>query len=186
LIRLSRPRRALLPFSALRVPLSTQPLPQPRDPSSRNSSRGLPAFLSFLAAAAAAAAGTTASAALCDDAGPDHRVGGKDSTELVVRGERKRVPQEFMQELASFLGDNLTVDYEERSFHGKPQSSFHKAVNVPDVVVFPKSQDEVRKIVMICNKYKLCMCQLYHMVGLHQLRAIRWHLMVAFALTCLQ
>uniref|UniRef100_A0A453PVK9 Uncharacterized protein n=1 Tax=Aegilops tauschii subsp. strangulata TaxID=200361 RepID=A0A453PVK9_AEGTS len=73
LIRLSRPRRALLPFSALRVPLSTQPLPQPRDPSSRNSSRGLPAFLSFLAAAAAAAAGTTASAALCDDAGPDHR-----------------------------------------------------------------------------------------------------------------
>ncbi|EMS67620.1 D-lactate dehydrogenase [cytochrome], mitochondrial [Triticum urartu] len=83
------------------------------------------------------------------------RVGGKDSTELVVRGERKRVPQEFMQELASFLGDNLTVDYEERSFHGKPQSSFHKAVNVPDVVVFPKSQDEVRKIVMICNKYKV-------------------------------
>ncbi|XBH80911.1 hypothetical protein VPH35_106570 [Triticum aestivum] len=153
LFRLSRPRRALLPFSALRVPLSTQPLPQPRDPSSPNSSGGLPAFLSFLAAAAAG--GTAASVALCD-AGPDHRyVGGKDSTELVVRGERKRVPQEFMQELASFLGDNLTVDYEERSFHGKPQSSFHKAVNVPDVVVFPKSQDEVRKIVMICNKYKV-------------------------------
>ncbi|VAI62088.1 unnamed protein product [Triticum turgidum subsp. durum] len=153
LFRLSRPRRALLPFSAHRVPLSTQPLPQPRDPSSPNCNRGLPAFLSFLAAAAAAG-GTTASVALCD-AGPDHRVGGKDSAELVVRGERKRVPKEFIQELASFLGDNLTVDYEERSFHGKPQSSFHKAVNVPDVVVFPKSQDEVRKIVMVCNKYKV-------------------------------
>ncbi|XP_044966713.1 D-lactate dehydrogenase [cytochrome], mitochondrial isoform X2 [Hordeum vulgare subsp. vulgare] len=152
LFRLSRPRRVLLPFSALRLPLSTQPLPQPRDPSSPNSNRGLPAFLSFLAAAAAG--GTIASVGLCD-AGPDHRVGGKDSTELVVRGERKRVPQEFIEELASFLGENLTVDYEERSFHGTPQNSFHKAVNLPDVVVFPKSQDEVRKIVMTCNKYKV-------------------------------
>ncbi|XP_037477167.1 D-lactate dehydrogenase [cytochrome], mitochondrial-like isoform X1 [Triticum dicoccoides] len=152
LFRLSRPRRVLLPLSALRLPLSTQPLPQPRDPSSPNSNRGLPAFLSFLAAAAAG--GITGSVALCD-AAPDHRVGGKDSTELVVRGERKRVPQQFIEELASFLGENLTVDYEERSFHGTPQNSFHKAVNVPDVVVFPKSQYEVRKIVMTCNKYKV-------------------------------
>jgi D-lactate dehydrogenase (cytochrome) len=30
------------------------------------------------------------------------------------------------------------VDFEERSFHGTPQNSFHKSVNVPDVVVFPK------------------------------------------------
>ncbi|CAM0905411.1 unnamed protein product [Alopecurus aequalis] len=152
LLRFSRPRRALLPLSALRLPLSTQPLPQPREPSSSNPIRGLPAFLSFLAAAAAGV--TTATVALCDSDGRDHRVGGKESTELVVRGERKRVPQEFIDELASFLGENLTVDYEERSFHGTPQNSFHKAVNVPDAVVFPKSQDEVRRIVMICNKYK--------------------------------
>ncbi|VAH45989.1 unnamed protein product [Triticum turgidum subsp. durum] len=152
LFRLSRPRRVLLPLSALRLPFSTQPLPQPRDPSSPNSNRGLPAFLSFLAAAAAG--GITGSVALCD-AGPDHRVGGKDSTELLVRGERKRVPRQFIEELASFLGENLTVDYEERSFHGTPQNSFHKAVNVPDVVVFPKSQYEVRNIVMTCNKYKV-------------------------------
>lgn len=32
----------------------------------------------------------------------------------------------------------MTMDYEERYFHGKPQNSFHKAVNVPDVVVFPR------------------------------------------------
>ncbi|CAM0905413.1 unnamed protein product [Alopecurus aequalis] len=153
LLRFSRPRRALLPLSALRLPLSTQPLPQPREPSSSNPIRGLPAFLSFLAAAAAGV--TTATVALCDSDGRDHRVGGKESTELVVRGERKRVPQEFIDELASFLGENLTVDYEERSFHGTPQNSFHKAVNVPDAVVFPKSQDEVRRIVMICNKYKV-------------------------------
>lgn len=30
------------------------------------------------------------------------------------------------------------MDYEERFFHGKPQNSFHKAVNIPDVVVFPR------------------------------------------------
>lgn len=65
------------------------------------------------------------------------------------------MPQEFIDELASFLGDNMTLDYEERSFHGTPQNSFHKAVNVPDVVVFPSSQDEVQKIVMACNKYKV-------------------------------
>ncbi|XP_047064597.1 D-lactate dehydrogenase [cytochrome], mitochondrial-like [Lolium rigidum] len=154
LLRLSRPRRALLPLSALRLPLSTQPLPQPQEPSS-SPTRGLPAFLSFLAAAAAAAGATTATVAFCDSDGRDHRVGGKESTELVVRGERKRVPQEFVDELASFLGDNLTVDFEERSFHGTPQNSFHKSVNVPDVVVFPKSQDEVRRIVMACNKYEV-------------------------------
>jgi hypothetical protein len=37
------------------------------------------------------------------------RVGGKESTELVVRGERKRVPQEFVDELASFLGVSKRV-----------------------------------------------------------------------------
>lgn len=34
--------------------------------------------------------------------------------------------------------DNMTLDYEERYFHGKPQNSFHAAVNIPDVVVFPR------------------------------------------------
>lgn len=73
----------------------------------------------------------------------------------MVRGEQKRVPPEFVDELASFLGENLTVDYEERYFHGKPQNSFHKAANVPDVVVYPRSLDEVQKIVMTCNKYEV-------------------------------
>lgn len=34
--------------------------------------------------------------------------------------------------------DNMTLDYDERYFHGKPQNSFHAAVNIPDVVVFPR------------------------------------------------
>lgn len=36
------------------------------------------------------------------------------------------------------LQDNMTMDYEERYFHGKPQNSFHSAVHIPDVVVFPR------------------------------------------------
>ncbi|ESQ40624.1 hypothetical protein EUTSA_v10014980mg [Eutrema salsugineum] len=49
---------------------------------------------------------------------------------------------------------NLTTDYDERYFHGKPQNSFHKSVNIPDVVVFPRSEEEVSKILKSCNKYK--------------------------------
>ncbi|NP_001358583.1 D-lactate dehydrogenase [cytochrome], mitochondrial-like [Zea mays] len=154
LLRLSRHRRALLAISSVRLALSTQPhVPSPSPSPTPSSARRLPHFLSFLAAAAAAAAGG-ATVALCDS-GLDHRVGGKDSADLVVRGERKFVPQEFIDELASFLGDNITLDYEERSFHGTPQNSFHKAVNLPDVVVFPSSQDEVQRIVMACNKHKV-------------------------------
>ncbi|KAL6647012.1 hypothetical protein ACP70R_014449 [Stipagrostis hirtigluma subsp. patula] len=151
--RLARPRRALPPLSSLCLPLSTQPPHAPSPAPSPSSARRAPHFLPFLAAAAAAAAGG-ATVALCDS-GRDHRVGGKESTELVVRGEHRRVPKEFIHELASFLGDNLTVDHDERAFHGTPQNSFHKAVNVPDVVVYPSSQDEVQKIVMTCNKYKV-------------------------------
>lgn len=32
----------------------------------------------------------------------------------------------------------MTMDYEERYIHGKPQNSFHKAVNIPDIIVFPR------------------------------------------------
>lgn len=33
----------------------------------------------------------------------------------------------------------MTMDEDERYVHGKPQNSFHKAVNIPDVVVYPRS-----------------------------------------------
>ncbi|KAJ4705461.1 putative D-lactate dehydrogenase [Melia azedarach] len=51
--------------------------------------------------------------------------------------------------------DNMTMDYEERYFHGKPQNSFHKAVNIPDIVVFPRSEEEVSEIVKCCDKHKV-------------------------------
>ncbi|KAF3329853.1 D-lactate dehydrogenase [Carex littledalei] len=113
-----------------------------------------PRFLIPLAAAASSIAFTIEYPALCEP-GLGQRVGGKDSTDLVVRGSHKRLPEEFVAQLRSILQDNVTVDYDERYFHGKPQNSFHRAVNIPDVVVYPRSQDEVQKIVLACNKYKI-------------------------------
>ncbi|XP_074567966.1 D-lactate dehydrogenase [cytochrome], mitochondrial-like [Curcuma longa] len=95
-----------------------------------------------------------AAPSLCDP-GVDIRVGGKDSTEFVVKGVHREVPKEFVAELKDILQDNLTLDYEERYFHGKPQNSFHRSVNVPDVVVFPRSQGDVQKVVAACNMYKV-------------------------------
>ncbi|KAK8961436.1 hypothetical protein KSP40_PGU015918 [Platanthera guangdongensis] len=79
-----------------------------------------------------------------------HQYGLTESTDL-----SKEVPNVFIEELRTILQDDMTLDYDERYFHGKPQNSFHKAVNVPDVVVYPRSQDDVQKIVIACNKYKV-------------------------------
>lgn len=82
-------------------------------------------------------------------------VGGKASTEFVVQGILKEVPQELIDELKAICQDNMTLEYDERFYHGKPQNSFHKAVNIPDVVVFPRSEEEVSQIVKSCNKHKV-------------------------------
>ncbi|XP_030448831.1 D-lactate dehydrogenase [cytochrome], mitochondrial [Syzygium oleosum] len=83
------------------------------------------------------------------------KVGGKGSTAYLVKGSHKEVPQELIDELVAICGENVTMDYEERFFHGKPQNSFHKAVNIPDVVVFPRCEEEVSKIVKSCNEHKV-------------------------------
>ncbi|PQM35811.1 D-lactate dehydrogenase [Prunus yedoensis var. nudiflora] len=75
--------------------------------------------------------------------------------EFVVKGSHKEVPQELIDELKAICQDNMTLDYEERYNHGKPQNSFHKAVNIPDVVVFPRSEEQVSKIVKSCDKHKV-------------------------------
>ncbi|XP_017977104.1 PREDICTED: D-lactate dehydrogenase [cytochrome], mitochondrial [Theobroma cacao] len=95
---------------------------------------------------------------LCEPTNIDSRkvsIGGKTSTEFVVKGIHKDVPQELIDELMAICQDNLTLDYDERFYHGKPQNSFHKAVNIPDVVVFPRSEVEVSQIVKSCDKYKV-------------------------------
>ncbi|XP_074304799.1 D-lactate dehydrogenase [cytochrome], mitochondrial [Silene latifolia] len=82
-------------------------------------------------------------------------IGGKGSTEFVVKGTHKGVPQELIEDLKGICGENMTMDYDERFFHGKPQNSFHKAVNIPDIVLFPRSEQEVSMIVKSCNKHKV-------------------------------
>ncbi|XVE61341.1 hypothetical protein DITRI_Ditri06bG0031700 [Diplodiscus trichospermus] len=82
-------------------------------------------------------------------------IGGKASTEFVVKGIHQEVPPELIDDLKAICQDNMTLDYDERFYHGKPQNSFHKAVNVPDVVVFPRSEEEVSQIVKSCNKHKV-------------------------------
>ncbi|KAI3472096.1 hypothetical protein Pfo_029384, partial [Paulownia fortunei] len=69
----------------------------------------------------------------------------------------KKVPQELIEKLKVIC---------KRYFHGKPQNSFHKAVNIPDIIVFPstllldtlcehylsinmQSEEEVSKIVSV-------------------------------------
>eukprot|EP00257_Ricinus_communis_P018973 XP_015577821.1 D-lactate dehydrogenase [cytochrome], mitochondrial isoform X2 [Ricinus communis] len=103
---------------------------------------------------------------LCDASNLDSRIGGKNSTDFVVKGTHKKVPQQLIDELKAICRDDMTLDYDERYFHGKPQNSFHKAVNVPDVVVFPRmhiesvlvssrSEEDVSNIVKCCDKYKV-------------------------------
>ncbi|XP_015058757.1 D-lactate dehydrogenase [cytochrome], mitochondrial isoform X2 [Solanum pennellii] len=80
--------------------------------------------------------------------------GGKGSTDYVVKGSLRKVPPELIEELKGICQDNMTMDEDERYVHGKPQNSFHKAVNIPDVVVYPRSEEEVSKIVKSCNMHK--------------------------------
>ncbi|XP_004303379.1 PREDICTED: D-lactate dehydrogenase [cytochrome], mitochondrial [Fragaria vesca subsp. vesca] len=107
-----------------------------------------------IAVAVSAAAGSLAlypqsNLPRCEPPNPNSR------TEFVVKGSHKPVPQELVNELKAFCKDNMTMDYEERYNHGKPLNSFHKAVNIPDLVVFARSEEEVCKIVKLCDKHKV-------------------------------
>ncbi|GAA0144953.1 dehydrogenase [Lithospermum erythrorhizon] len=82
-------------------------------------------------------------------------IGSKERTDYVVKGSLKKVPQELVNELKLICQDNMTVDHEERIFHGTPQNSFHKAVNIPDVVVFPSCEEEVSEIIKTCNRHRV-------------------------------
>ncbi|KAG0598245.1 hypothetical protein M758_12G057200 [Ceratodon purpureus] len=51
--------------------------------------------------------------------------------------------------------DRVIVDEEERSFHSKPWNTYHVVEAIPDVVVHPKSQEEIVAVVKACAKYKV-------------------------------
>ncbi|KAJ7975919.1 D-lactate dehydrogenase [cytochrome], mitochondrial [Quillaja saponaria] len=109
---------------------------------------------SLLPVALAVSAGSLAfqsysNPSLCDASNLDVR------TEFVVKGSHKEIAQELIDELKTICQDNMTLDYEERYIHGKPQNSFHKALNIPDAIVYPRSEDEVSKIVKLCGKHQV-------------------------------
>ncbi|KAM3303680.1 D-lactate dehydrogenase [Capsicum chacoense] len=83
------------------------------------------------------------------------KIGCKGSTDYAVKGSRREVPSKLIEELKGICQDNMTMDEDERYVHGKPQNSFHKAVNIPDIVVYPRSEEEVSKIVKACNMHKV-------------------------------
>ncbi|XP_028777592.1 D-lactate dehydrogenase [cytochrome], mitochondrial isoform X2 [Neltuma alba] len=94
---------------------------------------------------------------LCDAPSSNSRsasLSGKGSTQFVVEGSHKEISQDLLQELKAICQDYMTLDYDERYIHGKPQNSFHKAVNIPDVIVYPRSEEEVSEIVKACNNHK--------------------------------
>ncbi|XP_078430835.1 FAD-linked oxidases family protein isoform X4 [Wolffia australiana] len=109
--------------------------------------------LAFAASAGVVAFGFAPRASLCDS-GDKNSEKWNGGGEMLLRASHRAVSKELFEELRAVCGDNMTVDYEERHFHGKPQHSFHKAVNVPDVVVYPRSHEDVVKIIALCNKYK--------------------------------
>ncbi|EPS69587.1 hypothetical protein M569_05175 [Genlisea aurea] len=118
----------------------------------------LPFALAFSAGSFAFQSYENNGTACCDSPNSDlgnKAVGGKGSTEYIVKGSHKNIPRKLVEELRDICKGNITLDYDERYFHGKPQNSFHKAVNVPDVVVFPRSEEEVSKIVASCNMHKV-------------------------------
>lgn len=127
-------------------------------PKDRNPFLWWPAYLVPISGASLFLLQIESNTSLCDSSDPNARgvgIGGQGSTEFVVKGSHRDIPRELIDDLKTIFGENMTMDYEERFFHGKPQNSFHKAVNIPDVVVFPRSEREVSLIVKSCNKHKV-------------------------------
>lgn len=112
-----------------------------------------PASLLF---AASASFTTTTSSSLEDDHDHDHPLKLPSNESTLIQGRCRALPSSFIDELRAACGDERVVlDADERSLHSKPLNSFHPVVNIPDVVVHPRSQEEVVAIVKACNKYKI-------------------------------
>ncbi|BBN14900.1 D-lactate dehydrogenase (cytochrome) [Marchantia polymorpha subsp. ruderalis] len=66
------------------------------------------------------------------------------------------LPQAFIQQLHGVCEEERIVfDFDERDNHGKNMNSYHRADNIPDVVVYPETTEEVVSIVKLCQEYKV-------------------------------
>lgn len=66
---------------------------------------------------------------------------------------RVELSERFMEQLASILGDDLSVSLQIRENHGRDESPYR--TQPPDVVVFPQTTQQVAKIAGLCNEYQV-------------------------------
>ncbi|KAI5074481.1 hypothetical protein GOP47_0010442 [Adiantum capillus-veneris] len=119
--------------------------------STSASSSSKAAGLSLLVAAAAGIAASHSAFVSAEPQMPLERV-----EFIQKRDGRHPLPKSFIEELVEALDEERVVlDQDERASHGKPVNSYHPATHVPDFVVYPKTQEEIVKVVKCCNKYKI-------------------------------
>ncbi len=60
------------------------------------------------------------------------------------------------KEFAEIVGEsNVSVDSEDLEAHGTPLYSYHRSSSLPDVVVVPRTTEEVSRVMKVCSKYRL-------------------------------
>ncbi|MCO5609127.1 hypothetical protein L7F22_063349 [Adiantum nelumboides] len=102
----------------------------------------------------AAAAGIVASN--CASVSAESQTPPKRLEFIEKRNDQQSLPQSFIEELMEALDEERVVlDQDERASHGKPVNSYHPADHIPDLIVYPKTQDEIVKVVKSCNKFKI-------------------------------
>ncbi len=61
-----------------------------------------------------------------------------------------------VKELTEIVGEsNISVDSEDLEFHGTPRYSHHRSSSMPDVVVMPRTTEEVSRVMKVCSKYRI-------------------------------
>ncbi len=69
-----------------------------------------------------------------------------------AKGSSNQDPARVIRELRSLLGDRIRTDADTRETHAG-DASYHRPM-LPDVVVFPASNEEVSRIVKLCARYR--------------------------------
>ncbi|MCO5609395.1 hypothetical protein L7F22_063621 [Adiantum nelumboides] len=81
---------------------------------------------------------------------------GMQSGDVTTGTQDKTLPVSFVGELRSICGvDGVSLDEDDRSFHSKSVSNFHPVKEIPDVVVYPRCQEDVVAIVKTCSKHRI-------------------------------
>ena len=65
----------------------------------------------------------------------------------------KPISQTILDKLSSLLEDRISTNPSVRDTHGKDESWHHP--HRPDIVVFPKTTDEVSEVVKICSEFNI-------------------------------